>query len=165
MSKNRITIPQLALACRHVKELMAAGMTENLAIRSLEQFADIYAKLLCGGSATPNHVDQVTLWSVAAAQFRSVNPTAEPQRHFRVEHGTPRRQFARLVLDLFETGRLDDENMRLLVARRWKLAVITIEEDRRLNARFRSRLFDTPEARWTAAGIVFQACEAADAVD
>jgi len=44
MSKNAITIEQLNTACRHVIELMDAGMTENLAIRNLELFANVYAK-------------------------------------------------------------------------------------------------------------------------
>ena len=34
MSKNFITIEQLNIACRHVSELIEAGMTENMAIRS-----------------------------------------------------------------------------------------------------------------------------------
>ena len=59
MSKNAITVQQIELACRHVQEMMSAGVTENLAIRTLELFADVYAKILTGGSATPHHVDQV----------------------------------------------------------------------------------------------------------
>jgi hypothetical protein len=58
-SKNKLTTDQLKIACRHVRELRAAGVTENLAIRSLEQFADFYAKAHSGGSVTPHHVRQV----------------------------------------------------------------------------------------------------------
>ena len=43
MIKNRISIEHLKLACRHVQELIAAGVSENLAIRTLELFADVYA--------------------------------------------------------------------------------------------------------------------------
>lgn len=53
MSINAVTIDQLNLACCHTKEMMAAGVTENLAIRTLELFADVYAKLLMGGNASP----------------------------------------------------------------------------------------------------------------
>jgi hypothetical protein len=38
--------------------------------------------------------------------------------------------------------------MAKLVKRYWKLAVITLEEDNRLNKVARSRAFKTPEARW-----------------
>lgn len=154
-SKNDITLEQLALACRHVREMMAVGVTENLAIRTLELFADVYAKLLTGGSATPHHVDQVPRWSLAALATRAADPGAKAQGRLIVEHGTPKRQFARLVLDLYDRDLLDEGNMRRLVEARWKLAVITVEEDRRLNSRFRSVLFDSPEARWSAAGIEF----------
>ena len=42
-----------------------------------------------------------------------------------------------------------------MVDRLWKLAVITLDEDRHLNKTARSLMFDTPEARWKAAGIKF----------
>ena len=58
MSKNAITIEQLHLACRHVQEMMASGVTENLAIWTLELFGDVYAKLHGGGSATAPHVSE-----------------------------------------------------------------------------------------------------------
>ncbi len=43
--------------------------------------------------------------------------------------------------------------MAKLVKRYWKLAVITLEEDERLNKVARSKTFKTPEERWAAAGI------------
>jgi hypothetical protein len=155
MSKNAITVEQLKLECRHVKEMVEAQVTENLAIRTLELFADVWAKLHMGGSATPHHVDQVKLWSVEALKVRASVAHAPPKDHLRVEHGTPRRQFARLVLALYDQGRLTDANMALLVERYWKLAVITLEEDKRLNSICRSRMFDTPEERWQTANIHF----------
>ncbi len=45
--------------------------------------------------------------------------------------------------------------MQRLVERYWKLAVITLEEDQRLNKVARSKMYDTPEKRWSAAGINF----------
>ena len=153
MSKNAITIEQLNLACRHFNEMMTAGVTENMAIRTLESFADVYAKLHTGGSATPNHVDQVKLWSVEARKMRDAHPNAKPRNHFVVEHGTPKRTFARMTMDLHREGKLNDKTMRQLVKRYWKLAVITLKEDRRLNKVARSKMFDTPEKRWAATGI------------
>lgn len=146
---------QLNLACRHVGEMMTAGVTENLAIRTLELFADVYAKLLMGGSPTPHHVSQVELWSVKAKHLRKKKPDGKPKDLFRVEHGTPRREFARKVLTLYQNDRLNEKFMQKLVHRYWKLAVITLEEDRRLNRVARSRMFVTPEKRWSAAGIKF----------
>jgi N-glycosylase/DNA lyase len=45
--------------------------------------------------------------------------------------------------------------MNTLVKRDYKLAVITVDEDRRLNRIARSKTFDAPEKRWAAAGISF----------
>lgn len=154
-SRNRPTIEHLHIACRHVDELMKAKVSENLAIRTLELFADVYAKLLTGGSANPHHVDQVQLWSVAALQLKATNPNAKPRDHFRVEHGTPKREFARKVMMLYREGKLTMQNMDMLVNKLWKLAVITIDEDAKLNKVARCRLRSTPEERWAAAGIEF----------
>jgi hypothetical protein len=93
MSKNALTVDHLRLACRHVEEMIAADVTENFAIRTLELFADVYAKRHMGGKGqnSPHHVAQVGLWSVAALELREAKPLARPIEHFRVEHGTPRR--------------------------------------------------------------------------
>jgi hypothetical protein len=147
-SRNSVTINQLALACRHFQEMVAAGVTLNGAIRTLELFADVYAKVHMGGSATPHHVRQVGLWSVQATEIRDRMPGAKPRDYFRVEHGTPRRSFALKVLELYRKDKLSTMTMAKLVKRYWKLAVITLEEDNRLNKVARSRAFKTPEARW-----------------
>ena len=130
-------------------------MTVNMSIRTLELFVDVYAKLLSGGSASPHHVSQVTLWSVEARRVLDRNSEVEPRLHFRVEHGTPRREFALRVLRLHDSGRLTKRAMAALVRKSWKLAVITLEEDSTLNKVARSKAFDTPEARWAAAKIKF----------
>lgn len=155
MSKNALSIDHLKLACRHVEEMMEAGVTENLAIRTLELFVDVYAKLHNGGSATPHHVNQVKLWSIKASKLRDALPDAKPMTYFRVEHGTPRRGFARKVLNLCLENRLTARTMSNLIARDYRLAVITVDEDRTLNKIARSKAFDTPEERWAAAGIDF----------
>jgi len=158
VSKNRPTIEHLAIACRHVHELIAAGVTENHAIRTLELFTDVYAKLLNGGSATPHHVSQIpkSQWSVAARAAFDANPKAKPKDSLRVEHGTPRRAFARKVLKLFDRDELNEATMAALVSKWWKLAVITLDEDARLNRMARSTV-TSPEERWRAAGISFAA--------
>ena len=155
MSINAITIDQLNLACRHVEEMMAAGVTENMAIRTLEMFANGYANLLMGGNASPHHVTQVDLWSVKAKKLRMKMPDGKPKDLFRVEHGTPRRAFARKVITLYKKGKLNETSMQKVVKRYWRLAVVTLEEDQCLNRVARSRMFGTPEKRWSAAGIKF----------
>lgn len=155
MSKNAITIDQIRLACRHVDEMRTAGVSENLAIRTLEIFCDVYAKIRTGGSATPHHVNQVSLWSVEAKKLRDMNPDAKPKDHFRVEHGAPRRPFARKVMGMYQDGNLNNDALNELVRQHWRLAVITLEEDLRLNKIARSSMYDTPEERWAAAGIIF----------
>lgn len=155
LSKNAITIDQLELACRHVEEMIAAGVTENLAIRTLELFADVYAKLHVVGNASPHHVDHVKLWSTKAKTLRNTMPDAKPKDCFRVEHGTPRRGFARKLLDLYHRNELNETKMVELVERDYRLAVITLEEDQHLNKIARSKIYDTPEQRWADAGIEF----------
>lgn len=155
LSVNRVTVAHLSLACGHVEELMSAGMTENYAIRSLELFVDSYAKLHHGGSATPHHVSQVALWSRAAKRLKKENPQAKARDFFRVEHGTPRRALARKVLQLHSKGKLTERALNRLVRQHWMLAVITFEEDQRLNRIARSQLYKTPTERWDAAGIKF----------
>lgn len=155
MSKNAITVQQVRLACQHFQEMIEVGISENYAIRTLEHFIDVYAKLLTGGSATPHHAKQVNLWSLEALKILKQNPDAKPKDCFRVEHGTPRRQFARLVLKSYSNEQFNKENLDDLVNRYWKLAVISLEEDKRLNKIARSKMFDTPEERWAAANIKF----------
>ncbi len=153
--KNEIRAEQIYLACRHVEEMMAEGVTENMAIRTLELFVDTYAKIFHGGSPVPHHVDQVLLWSVDARNLIKTSPELKPKDCLRVEHGTPRRGLARKVFDLYQGKSLTKEHLDNLVQKYWKLAVITIEEDSRLNKIARSKVFDSPEDRWAAAGIRF----------
>lgn len=155
MSKNRITIEQLALACKHVDEMMSLGVSENLAIRTLEIFADVYANMAHGGSAVPHAADRVQLWSIEAKKLKDQHPNDPRGLHVRVEHGTPRRSFARDVLSLYKSDNLTDQAMLSLATMSWKLAVITLEEDVRLNKLARSRAASSPVERWKMAGISF----------
>jgi len=154
-SKNEVTIDHLKLSCRHIREMINEGITENHSIRILELLTDVYAKLHMGGTASPHHVSQVKLWSKAARKIKKLNPKAKPQDYFRVEHGTPRREFSRMVLQLYIENKLNKKIMNHLVKKYWKLAVITLEEDKKLNKIARSKMFDTPEKRWANADIKF----------
>jgi hypothetical protein len=158
LSKNRITIEQLKLACKHFDEMRAEGVSENLAIRTLEMFADFYAKLALGGTANPHYAHDVpkSQWSVEARNLDKQYPGSAPRDRFRVEHGTPKRSFARAVVDLYRRNELTEQAMLNLATNCWKLAVITLDEDRRLNKMARSRAAPSPDERWRAAGIAFE---------
>lgn len=157
-SKNFITIDHLKLACRHFGEMRSANITENLAIRILEHWVEIYSKLYTGMSASPNSVRKIPLsrWSINARKLHAAIPNAKPQQYFRVEHGTPRRWLAKKVLEIYQEGKLNQRRMNNLVRRYYRVGVITLEEDARLNNMgIRSQAFARPEDRWKAAGIRF----------
>jgi len=158
LSRNLITIPQLELGCRHVDEMLKAGLTENFAIRLLELFTDSYARQHEGGKGvfSPLHVRNICLWSKAARKLKKKSPNLKPKDYLRVEHGTPRRAFARKILALYREKKLNEKSVNNLVRRYWKLAVITLSEDEKLNkAGFRSKIFAAPGKRWAAGKIAF----------
>jgi hypothetical protein len=156
-SKNQPTIQQLILLCRHIDEMEKIGMTRNHSIRLLELTADVYAKLLKGGSASPHSAGQVGLWSVAAKKAKRVHPKMRNGEYLIVEHGTPRRAFAlRVFNDLYLRDKLNEVEMNKLVRKYWKLAVITKEEDHMLTKIARSKMYSSPEKRWATAGIKFK---------
>lgn len=156
MSKNAPTVEQLRMVCRQVVELMDdGGMSENWSIRLLEQMTNMYAKFRVFGKVVVDHADQYELWSKAARAAKAAHGQRPPGTYVRVEHGTPRRAFAREVLAAFKDGQLTKEWMDDHCERKWKVAVITHEEDRRLNKVARTKPFATPDERWAAAGIEF----------
>jgi hypothetical protein len=154
--KNDISIAQLQLACKQYKQMRKAGVTENYAIRQLEFFSDVYSKIATHKSRAVHHVSRVKLWSRKAIRWRNKNPDAKARENLRVEHGTPKRAFARIVLGLHDAKKLTEKEMAKVVKQYWKLAVITIDEDLRLNKYARSRKYSSPRKRWRAAGIKLQ---------
>ena len=154
-SINDVTIPQLVLACEQVDEMIAAGITENLGIRILEHLADLYAKRRNGGSASPYKASHVKVWSKNAAALYAANPCRPFKDCFCVEHGTPRRAFARMVRGLHTSRELTADRMNKLVDERWKIAVLTHDEHAQLNKVARSRSLNTPEERWALINLEF----------
>ena len=153
MSKNKITIEQLNVACRQFEEMLLLGVTENFAIRQLELFANAYAKFRVIGNVSPDHVNQYQLWSEAAIALSEENPNARKEGLLRVEHGTPRRQFARVIFQRWKVSNIEDSWMDETIQKLWKVAIITVEEDRKLNKSARSKMFESPFDRWRSAGI------------
>ena len=153
MSKNKITIEQLNAACRQFEEMLSLGVTENFAIRQLELFANAYAKFHVIGNVSPDHVNHYQLWSEAAIALVEENPNSHKEGLLRVEHGTPRRQFARVIFQRWKIGGISKSWMDETIQNLWKVAIITVEEDRKLNKSARSKMFENPFDRWRSAGI------------
>ena len=154
MSKNTINISQLEIVAKCMLKLQKSGMRENLAIRHLEKLVDVYAKYKAISKVSVDHVDEFSLWSKAALNAKVETPERKPGEYLRVEHGTPRRKFAKMVLNAFTEGKLDEQWMKNHCEVYWRVAVITLEEDRKLN-KLRKLDFNSPEERWAYVGIEF----------
>lgn len=158
-SVNQINIKHLRLACRHYYEMRKAGITKNWAIRTLELFVDNYARQYTGGKGRFNvlRAKDITLWSKKARKYKNgiIIGKLKAGNLVRVEHGTPRRSFAEWVINLDEKGKLNSRSVNHLVDTKWELAVITLQEDGRLNESSRIKPFDSPRKRWASVGIKF----------
>jgi hypothetical protein len=99
MSKCTITVDHLKLACRHFEEMMDANVGEKAAIRTLELFADVYAKGSVMGNASLDRLKRVESWSIKAKQLQDAISVAKPEDHLQIHHGTPRRGFVREILN------------------------------------------------------------------
>ena len=155
MSINSIKIEQITIAARCMEQLLKSGMTENMAIRHLEFLANVYAKFKTLRKVSVDHVDEFAMWSAAAIRAKKENPEKKVGEYLRVEHGTPRRKFAKLVFMAFKEKKLTERWMNSHCKKLWKVAVVTHEEDKKLN-KLRKLDFVTPEARWTHVGIEIQ---------
>ena len=147
------TASQVELTCQYTKALQDSGESENAYIRALEAHVDGYAHGFHKDRVPPGPYDQrrIDHWSAAATLAHARDPNVK----LRKEHGTPRRELSRLVYKLWLNSEFSEAALSELVARYWKMAVITLDEDRRLNKIARSTMYETPNARWAAAGIEF----------
>ena len=161
-SKNDITIEQLNTACRHFYELIDLEVTENIAIRQPLKMVDIYAKMRVIGKCSVDKANEFDYWSIEAEkvwkQAQLKDPKAKYGSFVRIEHGTPRTQFTKIVLEKYDQNKtLTIKTMEDLIRNKWKVAVITKEEDARINANGdrRNPKNKSPEKRWADAGIKF----------
>ena len=161
-SKNDITIEQLNMACGHFNELVKAGVTQNIAIRQPLKMVDIYAKMRVIGKCSVDKANEFKHWSIEAKKVWDQailnDPNAKYGSFVRIEHGTPRTQFTQIVLAKYsENKSLTIKIMEDLIRRKWKVAVITRDQDARINANG-DRInpgSKSPEKRWHDAGIEF----------
>jgi hypothetical protein len=84
----------------------------------------IYAKTHKGGRASVHKAKDVpeNQLSLAALAAKRNNPSVADGAFLRVEHGTPRRTFARKVRDLHAKGALNEEAMKALTDNYWRFA-------------------------------------------
>jgi hypothetical protein len=95
-------------------------------------------------------LDSIPLWSKAAKHTKN-------HKEVMIEHGTPKRQFVKMVYDVYVAGKLTNAKLDSMIENLWWVAVITKEEDARLSSNgWRSKAHDDgPKARWAAVGIQF----------
>lgn len=130
----------LIVALKGYHELIAAGMSRNWAIRSLNEVINAYADQF--------HTGKEILVSKAAR--------GRPRRDMIREHGTPRSALNTEYIEAYRAGRLTEEKAQAIAVALWRQAFITREEDQRLRdlgLRFKAK--GSPEERWAAAGIEF----------
>jgi hypothetical protein len=124
-SINAPTFAQIKLACRRVIEMREAGITENIAIRQLELLANLWGKFRLLSHCSPDRADQFEYWSRAARKAKVTHPNAAYGTYLRVEHGTPRRDFAREVLAAYKAGKLTAQWMDRHCTAKYKIAIVT----------------------------------------
>ena len=147
------TYPVLVLGLEYAAKLRETGMLRNYYLWELKHELRTYHfgrnELYAGPNGVP--YDQIDLWSERALEEYS---RTKSTRNFVKEHGTPRTPFAMKILDLYLSGNLTEEAINNNMDYYYKLAVVTKDEDRQLNAiGARSEMYETPNERWAAAGI------------
>jgi hypothetical protein len=148
------TYPILILGLEYAAKLRESGMVQNFYTWELKHRIEAYYlgrnELYAGPNGIP--YEQIDLWSEKALE--SYSRKKEDARNLVREHGAPRTPFSAMVLDLYMSGNLSEKVMNDILDLHYKLAVITKEEDKQLNAiRARSKLYPSPEERWAAASI------------
>lgn len=148
-----ITYPQIALACKHLTEMVTFGAREDLAGRTLDLFVDIYAKMLHGGTSSTHSPDQIhsDYWSDDAKAIVA-NGKQRQRGDIQVEHGSPRRRLSEFILGVYQRGELCEQELDRIVEERWVVAVVTRDEHKRLK---NDQLPVDPHERWANAGIRF----------
>jgi hypothetical protein len=122
--------------------LIEAGVVENLLFKVLDHLLNVYTSDVHAGRSIP------------------VSKAAKPKLGLPgatiLEHGTPRRELTRLFVSAYRENKLSEDYARRLIEKHWAIAHITKEEDQRLrDLKLRSKMMDSPHARWSAANITF----------
>jgi hypothetical protein len=141
-------------ALEYASKARDAGADPNCYLRELMERIDGANSARRSYYVGPAGYDKfkLELWSMEALRVVSKDPNAIKQ--LRVEHGSPRAAYAARILDLYIKGILTEEVFYQDLDRLYKLALITLEEDLKLNAAgLRSKMLETPEARWGRVGI------------
>jgi hypothetical protein len=140
------------LALAYMKKLRDAGVTHNKVHREIMFRIDGANNARKGhySGAKGFNKSTIDLWSAKALAAFKKDPTVK----LRVEHGSPRTPFAQRIFNLYLRDKLTEKLFNKMLDEHYKLAVITLEEDKRISANgHRSVMHDTPDMRWKAAGI------------
>lgn len=122
--------------------LIETGVVENLLFKVLDHLLNVYASDVHAGRPIPISRAARSLLGVPGAVI--------------LEHGTPRRELTRLFVTAHRRNKLSKAHARNLIEKHWAIAYITKAEDQRLrDLGLRSKMMDSPQARWAAAGIEF----------
>jgi hypothetical protein len=147
------TYQVLMLGLEYAVKLRESGLLQNYYLWELKHRIEAYYFGRNALYSGPNGVPyvQIRLWSKRALEEYSDN--RKNTKNLVKEHGTPRTPFAIKILNLYVNGSLTEGVMNDNIDRYYKIAVITRDEDRRLNRiGARSKMYTTPEERWIAAG-------------
>ena len=158
-STNEVSIEQLEMVCRHVAKQEKVNLSENYRMRLITLLADTYAKQHVIGTTSPDRADMFRKWSIEAIRVwdKALKEDKNPKygKYLRNEHGYGKTMFARRVVQAYENagGSLTRRAMNKLVKEYWRVAVITLEEDKRLDRTNKKKL--PAEERWANADIEF----------
>ena len=122
--------------------LIEAGVVENLLFKVLDHLLNVYASDVHAGRLVP--------------ASRAARPVLGVPGATILEHGTPRRELTGLFVTAHRRNKLSEAHARNLIERHWAIAYVTKAEHQRLSdLGLRSKMMDSPHARWAAAGIKF----------
>jgi hypothetical protein len=143
------TLAQQKIMLEAVKQLEALGTSENAYYLLIDDWIDGYMRsLMHEFTAGPYHPLKTRHWSRKAIEAYK----NDKKSLLRVAHGTAKRNISRLVFAHYKAGKLTEDTMLAIAQRYWKIAVLTKEENSRLDKVARSTMHDTPDERWALIG-------------
>ena len=152
-AKNRgWTYEALMLCLDYTQKLERTGMTSQHLYDELKHRVEAaflgYKQIYSGPGG--HDLDKIKLWSKKALEVQGAQ-----RNKLIVEHGSPRAAFAMHVFKLYKSGKLTKAILYQLFDDKYKLAVITKDEDKQIIAAgLHSIMLDTPEQRWNQSKIV-----------
>lgn len=137
--RTLISFNQLILTLRYYHEMLDAGISHTLAVKTLYMVVDIYA-------SQPHAGKEIVVSKAGSGRLKE---------HLIYEHGTPLKAILAEYIKEYRAGRLTEERAEA-ICEMWKVSHITHEENQRLrDLGLNSVAMGSPDARWKKAGIEF----------